>query len=316
MSFSGQCWDFIRDHPQILNSEQKGLYALSIFDPFIERILLGRIPKAYWGDEDRKVLSGDELTIDWIRDNIETVDFFSSDNSYVVLRAEQISSKVSEYLLEHKLEWRNYFVLIFHGKSTLYDKLKKNKEVISYTVESPRFWEMGKLLQFLCQQMKISLPYDIQNYIVDCTPPRVNDYIQALKTVTRVAKEKGQMSLSVVRPYLTSHKYDQFHCAKLFGEKKFKSFYEEINEVNDFESYISLFRFLQGHLIKVSDPAYIKKKARASKYDKEIESQSHLWSKEDVKESLDDLAEMEILAKTKSQDLYTQMRLRLIKSYS
>jgi hypothetical protein len=38
-------WDFLQKHPMAIDPKKPGLYAFLIEDPFLERVILDRIPK-------------------------------------------------------------------------------------------------------------------------------------------------------------------------------------------------------------------------------------------------------------------------------
>lgn len=317
MYFSGQPWDIMGKHAYLLEESTKGLYAFQCYDPYIEKIFLNKIPSHFYGASGRLVMEGAHVTLDWFKENIESLDFFLNDQSYLIMQGELIPSDTLEYIANSDIDWGDrYFIILFHSEVKVFAKLKKKKNATFIKVESARFWEGQKLLQFLCDQIGLSLPYNIQNYIVEAIPNEPGILIQSLKKINQYLKDGGRLDLRDIQKLISVEKIDQFEMARLYGEKRWELVFEKLLiHGHDFDGLRQIFTFLQGHLIKIADPSYIRKKTRASKYDKNIESQSALWKTQEVRTELSFLASCEILAKSKSNTLVDKLRLRLLKSY-
>ncbi len=317
MFFSGQPWDIMGKHSYLLEESQKGLYAFQCYDPYIEKIFLNKIPSHFYGESGRIVMEGSDVTLDWFKENIESLDFFSSDQSYLVLQGELVPKDTLDYIAKSEIDWgERYFLILFHTEAKVLALLKKKKDATVIKVEAARFWEGQKLLQFLCDQIRLSLPYNIQNYIVEAIPSEPGLLIQSLKKINQHLKEGGSLDLEIIKKIISVEKIDQFEMARLYGEKRWPLVFEKLLiHTSDYDGLMHIFRFLQGHLIKVADPSYIRKKSRPSKYDKNIETQSSLWKMSEVRSELSFLASCETLSKSKSSDLVNKLRMRLLNSY-
>lgn len=316
MFFKGAVWDILSKRPTVLSENEKGLWVLSVYDSYIERILMGKVPKEYFDGEGLKVINGRDLTVRWLEDNIKTMDFFSTNTSYIVLLASEMNKSVSDYLINEDIDWgERFFILSLGSESALTKKLEK-KNCHGVVIEPPKFWEGQKLLQFLCSEMKVSLPYDVQAHIADSVPNEPGPFIQCLKSIKLLHAGGGQPSLTQVKNIIDKGKIDQFKIANLYGEKRWNDLFQEIlDHISDFDGLVSLFRFLQGHFIKLADISYMNKKSRLTKYDKSVKAQSGLWTAEEISEELAFISCCETWSKTKSAQLVNEVRLRLVKSY-
>lgn len=150
-------WDFVKNVKSVVDDKITGFYVLMCYDVFIEKILLSKIDKS---KTKFTIFSGIELTVDWLENNVNTMDFFSENDSYIVILADQMNKKVKEFIAEGKLDlFSRYFLLCFNSDTKYFDSLKKNLEGQYYKVDPLRFWEGQKLLQFLANEMNIRLNY-------------------------------------------------------------------------------------------------------------------------------------------------------------
>jgi len=308
-------WEFIQNFPELVSPNEPGLYAFSCYDPFLERIFMGSLPKNIQGGF--KVLSGNEVTRAWLENNLKTLDLFAENQSYKVLLAGEINAEAEDFLLNEEIDWdQRFFLLSFIGESKFFDKLKKKKEVRSLKVKAPRFWEAGKLLKFLCEQTGVLLTYEVQNYVLEAIENEPGELLAALKRLALLGKDPKRLTLNEVKRELSQERLDQFELAKIWGEKKEAEFYKSLlNVSSDFESMRIFFNFMQGHTLKMIDTSYMRTKDRLTKYDRQIESHANLWQRDDLKAALHDFAEFEILAKSKSEGLNMVFRSKIISSY-
>jgi DNA polymerase III delta subunit len=316
--FKGPPWDVLRERPTLIDSDYKGLYTLNSYDPYLEKIALGKIPPHLLADEKLSVLNGKEVTGAWLEDNILTMDFFSTNQSYLVLFAEELPVTAQEILLADEIDWGNrYFILSMTKETKFLAALNKMKNTCAIKIEAPKFWESAKLIQYLCAEMKMKLAHDIQSYLVEVIPPEPGLLIQNLKKIKLLLGPDSRLSLNQIKEVIDEQRIDQFEIANLYGEKKWKELFSKVLEhSDDFEGLIPLFSFLQSHLLKIADTGYMAKKNRLSKYDRTVEAQKALWCSDQVSEELAFLEECETFAKSKSYELVILLRQRLIKSYN
>lgn len=310
-------WEFKSNYPTLLKEGSFGLYAFSCYDPFLEKIFLNSVPEHFLDGGKWSVVNPQDITVNWLEDNLNTLDFFSSAQSYKVLMSEMLSSPVQNFLLNENIDWGNrYFLLSFIKENKFFDKLKKKQEVHSYKIKTPNFWENDKLLKFICEQMSLPLSYAVQSYLVEHVPSDPSEYIHVLKKIALIGKPLQSLNVEDVQKELERDKFDTFLFARLWASKKHQSFYEKILPfVNDSLEMVKFFGFMQSHILKMVDTSYIAAKSRPSKYDKEIELHAKRWTKAELRDELKFFGECEILAKIKSSKLIGLLRLRLIDSY-
>jgi len=124
------------------------------------------------------------------------------------------------------------------------------------------------------------------------------------------------LSVQDIQQELERYKFDTFLFARLWASKKHQNFFEKILPfVNDTLEMIKFFGFMQSHILKMADTSCLNEKSRRSKYAKEIELHSRMWTKDELRDEMRFFGECEILAKRKSSQLTNFLRLRLIDSY-
>jgi hypothetical protein len=304
-------WDFFKSFPKTLDQNKMGAYFFNVYDPYIEKILINKIPKKEVGGEWRTIL-GNEITIEWIENNLNTLNLFSTKESYVILMAQQISPAVKKYILEGSCDWSERFLLFFFSKEDkFFDEATKKKLGVSLKILEPRFWEGQKLLRFCCEQLQSQLPYDIQNFIIESVENTPAEFIHALKTISIHFPNPQSIKLCELKELVHADRVDQFKLANLLGKKDWESFFQCLFDYGEnYDILRGIFGFLQGHMIKLADNSYMAKKARLSKYDKEIQSHSRLWNPSDLRSEMNFFGQMEILAKSKSPQLISHLRVK------
>jgi hypothetical protein len=189
-------WEFKNNYPHLLKEKEHGLYALSCYDPFLEKIFLNSVPRHYLEGGKWSVLNPQDVTVGWLEDNLNTLDFFTSGQSYKVLMSELLSTNVQEFLLNEDIDWGNrYFLLCFQKENKFFDKLKKKDQFNTYKIKVPNFWENDKLMRFICEQMSLSLPYSVQSYLVEHTPAEASEYVHILKKISLLGKPTQSLTI-------------------------------------------------------------------------------------------------------------------------
>jgi len=310
-------WELRANFPDLLEENRYGLYAFSCYDPFLEKIFLNSVPKHYLSNEGWAVLNPQDLGQAWVDENLLTLDFFSNDQSYKVILAENLQNSVIEQLQDPKIDWQGrFFLLCFQKENKMFDQLKKNELVCTIKVKEPRFWETGKLLKFLCEQTGVYINYDVQNYILESVVNEPGEFLHVLKKLALQGTDPKSISVEQAKKLFSVGRLDQFELARLFGEKKHRDFYLKLLQLSeDYTGMMLFFRFIQGHIIKLIDPSFIAAKARASKYDKQIQGHARLWKATELKDELRFFGKLEILAKSRSDNLKRELQQKVVASY-
>jgi DNA polymerase III delta subunit len=316
-------WDFEKNHPNIILPEKKGIYGFHAFDPFIERIFLRKLSSkansSHFEGGHIQTMMGSELTIEWAENTFQSMSFFGGSESYVILQSEEIPAKVKEFFLDEsfKVEDR-YLVFSFSKDNKFYSNLvKKQKDGTYLKISAPPFWKNRDLLLFISNQMKINLTYDLQEFILEAVPTTPSDFVHALNLLRLHMPSDREMNLESAKEVIGRSKFDFFALAPLFCKKNFTEFYKSILEAEVTTDVLQVFfGFLQGHLVKVLDPSYLAAKGskKLSKYDREIQSVSKLWKKEELSSALRFFGELQIYAKKKDPILKEKIRLAYIES--
>ena len=304
MRFKGAPWDFLRQYPSLRKGTRGGLWGFYCVDAYLQKLLLGRM-----GVEDFSIRWGEDATFDWFRDNVINSNLFSTNGNYLIYNAEHLEEGVREAILQHS-NWEGKTILLcFSKKDKFFVEISKLAATKFLHIESPRFWEGEKLLNFLCEQMKLQLTHEVKNYLLNTVSHEIPDLIQILKFLSLNIPRKGILSRSEVEKLIEPKELNPFHLAKLLSLKKFKEFYGALLEKRiAYDTYRSTFSFMQIHLLKLGDPRYVEKKSRPSKYDQDILRSSKDWSGDEIRTHLRLMGEWEIYAKKRDPFLITFLR--------
>lgn len=307
-------WDFVKKLPNIIDMSEPGIYGFSFFDPFIQKIVIDKLPTELTMSEDFHVVHAVDLTVEWFENNFQTLSLFGTSDSYLVIESQSLSTNVKEYLEETSFDLTDRF-LIFVSKNDAkgFPKLEKMTGGSFHQIDAPKFWEGANLLDFLSSEMKVELAYEVKGFLLKNLENNCFEFVNALNLIELHFDNGKTATLDKVKEVITSNKVDQFELAKLFCDKKRAMFYKSVLDHDlDFEGLRTLFSFMQGHLFKMLDPSYVQEKRKPSKYDKEIEAVSRSWNKSDVLEELRIFGELEVLAKSKSIKLKDELRLKCL----
>lgn len=309
MSSKWRPWDFLKHHPEIIDRDKKGLTVVYCTDPFIERMLRNKLDFSSWDGQPSLTLSGMDLSIDWIEENLMTLSLFGGDQSLCVVQGNSITAAVKSFILENKISDGSRNIIFFlNGDKKFFNNWEKNSDGDFLEVEDPKFWELGKLLTYFADGMAMRLPMDVHNYLMEAVPHNSADFVNTLKTI-RLSFGTGPYNVQSVKSVIPATRLDQFRLASLLGKRKLADFYKELEKLNlDFDEQIGFYNFLQSHLFKLMDVSYIEKKARPSKYDKEIQSHAQLWERSELQKVIRNFSKLEIQAKKKNPYIKEQIR--------
>jgi DNA polymerase III delta subunit len=309
MSSKWRPWEFLKHHPQIIDTDKKCLTFIYCTDPFIERMLRNKLDFKSWDGQPALTISGMELSIDWIKDNLMSLSLFGGDQAVCVVQGNSISAAAKSFLLESEIaDGSRHIVFFINGDKKFFSNWEKKSHGDFLEVEDPKFWEIGKLLTYFADGMSMRLPMDVHNYLMEAVPHVSADFVNTLKTI-RLNFGTGPYSLQNVKSIIPATRLDQFRLATLLGKRNLVDFYKELEKLNlEFDEQIFFYKFLQGHLLKLMDISYIDKKARPSKYDKEIQSHSALWKPDDLQKVIRNFSKLEIQAKKKSPFIKEKIR--------
>ena len=308
-------WDFFKTSP--FAKIENGAYLLSSYNPFMERFVLDELKKNSSLSPFR-IIVGEDLTVDWLEENVNSFSLFGAMESILILDCENISSACFDFFQSDSFSVTDQvLVLSFTKKSDFFNELSKIKSWIGFKIEAPRFWEMGQLLTFILERQNIRLSYSASQYFLSAVPEEISEYVTVLQSVKLSYPDELEISEQQLKNVLSASKIDGFALAALLSQKKTVLFLEKVLELPfDFETYRQLFSLIQFHFLKLSDTSYVAKKKKASKYDKQILSHAGLWNSGEIQRTILYFKKLEILAKSKDPTIIDQIRLTFIESLS
>ncbi len=303
-------WDFFSKFPTTIEVDKPGLYAFLITDPYLERILLDRIPKE---KVTRSLYSGIDITREFVEDHLINLSFFSELDHIHVINAENINVEILSMFTDHSSDLGERFIIFnFTKTSKAFNEFCKNKNVTAFELEEVKFWEGPKLWQF-CQKVRnVTYAAEISRYILENLEHNFESFLWAIDTM-ELNFEKGSVRLDELKVLIKKERWDFFTLVDLFHQSP-KKFFEELLKKDDldFEWLRSLFAFMEGHLAKVLSPEEIKMKSKPSKYDLALLAMSENWTHAQIVASIKFFSECEIMAKSNDQLLLNTLRMKIL----
>ncbi len=314
MLFKEKPWSILEKHPHILKNEPTCLYGVYVFDPFLERLYQSRMSQ-YVKDQlgmEHQVLLGKELTIKWIEENLLFTGLFSRNCCFLVLNSEEISEKVQDFILDSELNFTNMYLVFSFGKASKFFKnLYEKKEGIFYSVETVKFWESEKLLDFLSAELKVQLNGEVKKYLLTNIEQDSGSFINALKLI-KLHFGDNIPSKNELSKLIPCNRLDFFQMANLLSKKQRKEFFTKLldAEIENF-NWHQFISFIIGHLIKLLDPSNLS--PTGTTYEKEILNLSKLWTKEELIREISFFGDLQTEAKTR-KNLKEKLRLSLLEN--
>jgi hypothetical protein len=296
-------WDYVN------GSKSKdlpfGVYALSSYDTFF----ISTLKKYLTANSSYVTLNANEISTTWVESNFKSLGLFGNTDSFCISLSDRLSIDVKEMFLNDELMLENrHLFFIFDKADDFFKKLTQLDHVNGIKIEAPAFWEYDKLLDFIADREGVHLSFGAKQKIIEYVDPTVSNFFNIINKL-KVNFSQESISEVMLSEVLEKNKLDNFEMANLFGYKKMASFYKRILDVDpDFETLRSLFYFLQTHMSKISDPRFIGKKSKPSKYDKQILSQSKVWKLSELLLVMEFLRTLEHKAKTKNNFLKSDLR--------
>ena len=303
-------WDFLPKYPSTIDKKKTGIYAFLVEDPYMERVLLERIPKS---EISFSLYSGVDITRDFIEEHFINLSFFSSIDHIQVINGENIKPDVLKFLIESNIDWSNRFMLIFFTKTNKsFTELTKAPAVSGFTIEGPKFWEGEKLWQFCQKAREINLPSDVSRFVLEHLEHTFESFFWVINTI-KLNFPDGKINIEELKSLVKKERWDFFELIDIFNTNP-KRFFAEIlkKQDGDYEWLRALFAFMQGHLTKVLFPEEIRLKPKLTKYDQSILVVSDKWQRNDIVNYLKFFSELEIQAKSSDKLLINKLRLRTI----
>jgi len=302
-------WDFF-NNPNILSELSPGVIAINCFDAYVEKMIISKLPYHSFNENKIHPMVGPDVTEEIISEKMLIQDFFSENNSYYILLSDELKIDVLRYIINQNNEFdQKYLFLFFRSNSLNWKEVLKENDIQHLKLSVPTFWEGSKLFNFVTGYFKLSLPYEISNYLIEALPLEIGEYIKYLKLIKLNFANTSTVQLWQIKEFIEAEKVDNFLFGKLYGQKDFKSFYKLLIEkkISD-ENLRSLIVFLQSHLMKLIDVSYTEKKKRISNYDKEILVHSKLWKKSELYDHINILISYELKLKQKNSMLNMEFK--------
>jgi hypothetical protein len=312
LSSKWQIWDFFTPSNRDILKSYDGVVALNTFDPICLKLVKDFLLKDCSNLIHYKMAT--EVTKGWIEEEFQTLSLFGNSESFFIHQAHELKEDLIDALLNSGVEGR-FVVLSFENEASLWKKISKDGKIPTLMIETPRFWELNKLLDFVCSYLRLPLSYDSRTWILEALENNLGSFYNACCLIKINFPDAREVGLTDVKKLLTHEKLDQFQLASLLARRKTREFYEKLVALEgDFEKMRSFFMFMQSHLIKMVDPSYLGKKPRLTAYDKDIQNTSRIWKTDELLVEIERFNHWEILSKKKESHLWHELKKAYLKS--
>ena len=249
-----------------------------------------------------------ELSRDWIDEEFQTLSLFGGADCFFIHQAQDLKADILDQLSKLDLSDR-FIILCYEADGVSWKKLIKDGLVGTLVIEAPRFWEISKLLDFVANYLRLPLSYEAKAWILDALENNLSVFYNTAIVLKLNFPESKEISVNEVKSLFTLDKLDQFALASLFTRKKFLDFYDRLVMLEgDFGKMRGFFNFMQGHLTKLADTSYLAQKPRLTQYDKDLQSTSKLWTREEITVEIERFNQWEIQSKSKDSFLWNDLR--------
>lgn len=303
-----QIWDFFSSYSRDSLKSFQGILALNTFDPICLKLVKDYLIRGLDNDQIIHYKMASEVTKSWIEEEFQTLSLFGNTESFFIHQAHDLSADLIEMLTSSEVSGR-FVILSFENELALWKKIVKEGRVSTLTIESPRFWELNKLLDFVCNYLRLPLSYDSKTWILEALENDLGTFYNSCCLIKLNYPDAKEIGLKEVKELLTVEKLDQFLLASLLARKKDKQFYEKLISLEgNFDKMRDFFRFMQSHLIKMADTSYLAQKPRLTQYDKDLQNTSKLWKELELVEQIEKFNKWELLCKKKDSHLWHELK--------
>ena len=302
-----QIWDFFSSFDRSFLKHFNGVIALNTFDPLCLKLVKDFLIRGSEGRVLHHKLAS-EVSRSWIEEEFQTLSLFGESDCFFVHQAQDLSTELMELFSAQELTGR-FVILSLESEGAVWKRILKENKIESLQIEAPRFWEINKLLDFVCAYLKLPLSFEAKNWILNSLENNLSTFYNACSLIKLNHLEAREVGIELVKELLTLEKLDQFAMASLYARKKNSDFFERLVSLEgDFDKMRAFFNFMQSHLIKMADTSYLAAKPRLTQYDKELQSSAKLWRSTDLMKEIARFNHWELMSKKKDRLLWHELR--------
>jgi hypothetical protein len=308
-----QIWDFFSSYNKDALKFHDGLLALNTFDPICLKLVKDYLVRGL-SDQVIHYKMASEVTKNWIEEEFQTLSLFGNSESFFIHQAHDLSAEMIELLTKSEITGR-FVLLSFENEQASWKKLVKEGQISTLTVEAPRFWELNKLLDFVCNYLRLPLSYEAKTWILEALENNLTTFYNSCCLIKLNHPEAKEINLTEVKELLTLEKLDQFQLASLLARKKTNQFFDKLVLLEgDFDKMRDFFRFMQSHFVKMADTSYLGQKPRLTQYDKDLQGTAKLWKELDLMDEIQRFNRWEIMCKRKDPQFWHELKLAQLRS--
>jgi hypothetical protein len=302
-----QIWDFFSSYNRDSLKSFEGILAINTFDPICLKLVKDYLTRGLH-DQVIHYKMASEVTKPWIEEEFQALSLFGNTENFFVHQAHDFNADTLDFLTKTEITGR-FVLLSFENELAGWKKIVKDGRVATLMIEPPRFWELNKLLDFVCNHLRLPLGYAAKTWMLEALENNLGTFYNSCCLIKLNHPESKEVGPEEVKELLTLEKLDQFQMAGLIARKKQKDFYEKLVALEgDFDKMRDFFRFMQSHLIKMADTSYLAQKSRLTQYDKDLQSTAKLWKGPELMEQIEYFNRLELMCKKKDSYLWHEIK--------
>jgi hypothetical protein len=306
-----QIWDFFYSFDKTFLSKFQGVLLLNTFDVTSLKLVKDFLFKTK-AEREIKHKVASEISKNWLDDEFNSMSLFVNEDCFFIHQAQELSSDIIEFISSLRLENR-FIILSFENQGPHWKKIIKDPNFKILELEGPKHWENSKLLDFVASYFRLPLSFEAKSWIIDYTDNSLSSFYHSASVLKINYPTSNDIGILQVKELILSDKLDQFALASIFCKKRFVDFYHRLLlQAGDFDKMRDLFRFMQSHLIKLSDLSYLSEKTRLTSYDKDLQSCEKLWKKQELSDEISAFSRWEIMCKQKNNLLWHELKAKAL----
>ena len=291
-------WDFFAS-----NSQLEGLVGFYCYDQYAFKYIKDNLAEKF------VIKFGHEITPDWVDQKLRMMDLFGGCENYLIHFAEAIPTAAMKLFEQSEgLLLENRLVIFNFTKENDYlKKWRKWEHVNCIEIQAPAFWEEIEMLNFLCDRWEIYLGYQEKQYFCEQVPFEIGAYTDVLSQLK--INTNAKPTLDQIKEHIQVSKFDHFHLAELFGNRKLIAFYRKfLSLVEEQQDVFRFLYFMHTHMSKVHHKDYQKETKRLSKYDKQIINQQKIWKTDETARAVNYFNDLLSIYKLNKKELAARLK--------
>jgi hypothetical protein len=260
-----------------------------------------------------RIFSGNEISKDFLEEQFLNLSLFTTAQNIFIFHAELIPIEVVNFIYSKLDKGLDAHLVLFFTKTNkaLSDVLKKSESTI-LEIEPFKPWESEKHLIFLATELKINLPIEIKNWILENVEHDSGRFFEVL-TAIQINFDESLITIADLKNLIERDRFDFFDLIDIYHQDRKKFLITVSRKSFDFDWFRQFSSSMQGHLVKLIHLEETLKKEKLNKYEQNLISWEKKSPKIVFKNDLKFFSDVEILSKSRDILLKDKIRSEILK---